>query len=76
MPAGEVKTRLRATVPLEEAVPEDRVRESVWAKETRLDSRKVTKIIDLIRRLIICFFIVYSTKVLERPFPFRILAVV
>ena len=40
MPAGEFKTNPRATVPLAAAVPDERVKESVCAKETFAVSRK------------------------------------
>jgi hypothetical protein len=44
LPAGEVKTRFRTTLPLDEAVPEDRAKESGPAcpKEARADSRDTT----------------------------------
>ncbi len=40
MPAGEVRTKLKAAVPLAAAVPDDRAKEFVCAKESDADNRK------------------------------------
>jgi hypothetical protein len=51
LPAGEVKTKLRATVPLAAAVPDDKARESEPAcpREARAVSSEAIAKIDAIR---------------------------
>ena len=56
-PAGEARFRFKETVPSAPAVPEDSVRESVCAKETRAKSRNVNVTVGarmpLVRRILI-----------------------
>ena len=67
MPAGELKTKLRATVPLAAAVPDDKTRESVCAKETRAHIRKAIAKIDATHPRVEKAVIGALAKVLEYP---------
>jgi hypothetical protein len=51
LPAGEVKTKFRATLPFEAAAPDDRARESGPAcpKDARADNREAIAAINAIR---------------------------